>query len=233
MSKIALISDVHGNLQALKEVIKVLEKESPDIWICLGDIVGYGPHPSECINLIRGKNMICVLGNHDAGVAGLLNLKHFRNPNQRLIQLTKELLSTEEIDWLKSLPLSVTQDDWLAVHASPIEPEKWKYLDSAFTVRSVLQEIEQKLCFIGHTHKPALVSDSFGVKEFSRGNKFLINPGSVGQSRDGDYRASCSFIDTSRWIYKNLRIEYDTEPVLTSLMKLGFTRSESNHLMKL
>ncbi len=138
MPKIALISDVHANVHALKEVIKVLDKENPDYWLCLGDIVGYGPNPSECIRIIREMNMICVLGNHDAGVAGLISLNHFRNPNQKLIQLTKELLSDEELLWLKSLPLTVSRDGWTAAHASPIEPEKWKYVDSAFTVRSIL-----------------------------------------------------------------------------------------------
>lgn len=233
MSKIALISDIHGNLPALEAVLKELGKRNPDIWICLGDIVGYGPYPSECIDIIREKNMMCVLGNHDAGVAGLLSLKHFRNPNQRLIELTKTLLTTEQLKWLKNLPLIVEEDDWVAAHASPINPQKWKYIDSAFTARDILTKINKKICFIGHTHRPSIVSSKIGLNNFSQNSSYLINPGSVGQSRDHDYRASCTILDLNKWDYENIRIEYNTEPVLTALMKLGFSRNESNHLLKL
>tara|TARA_R110000868_G_scaffold383578_12_gene650770 strand:- start:20134 stop:20835 length:702 start_codon:yes stop_codon:yes gene_type:complete len=233
MPKIALISDVHGNLQALHSVMEKLEKEKPDFWLCLGDIVGYGPYAKDCISLIREKKMVCVQGNHDGGVTGTVSLNHFRNPNRKLIEITKELLSKDEIDWLKSIPFIEEGNGWVAAHASPINPEKWRYIDSAYVVRDILQKIEQPLCFIGHTHKPVIVSDSFIVKEFKKGHKYLINPGSVGQSRDGDYRASASIVDTDNWVYKNYRVEYETEPMLTGLMKLGFSRSEANHLLKL
>ncbi len=233
MPKIALLSDIHGNLQALNLVIEKLEKEKPDYWLCLGDIVGYGPNPKECISVIRQKNMLCVQGNHDCGITGSVSLKHFRNPNRKLIEITKKQLSKEEIEWLASNPFVIKRDGWIAAHASPINPQKWKYIDSAFIGRDILEKIDQSICFIGHTHKPAIVSNSFRVKEFQKGYKFLINPGSVGQSRDGDYRASCSVVDTENWIYKNFRVEYETEPILTGLTKLGFTRDEANHLLKL
>ncbi|MEQ9265256.1 MAG: metallophosphoesterase family protein [Balneolaceae bacterium] len=232
MSKIAIISDIHGNLAALEAVLEKLEKENPDIWLCLGDIVGYGPYPKECIDLVRKKDCICVLGNHDAGVAGLLSIKHFRNPNQRLIELTKTLIDDDQMEWLKSLPMKIDTEIWTAVHASPIEPHKWKYLDSAFTVRKVLETIEQKICFVGHTHRPSIVSNRIGINTFRSGLKYIINPGSVGQSRDDDYRASCSIVDVHNWKYENFRIEYDNETTRTALMKLGFSRDESLRLLK-
>jgi putative phosphoesterase len=231
MSKIALISDVHGNLMALQKAIKTLEEYSPDIWICLGDLVGYGPFPKECIDLVRSKEMYCVLGNHDAGVIGKVPLRHFRKPNRTLIELTKKLISEDDKKWLASLPYTIVKEDWIAVHASPIKPERWEYIESAFTARNLLNNISQKFCFVGHTHKPVLVSDKIGNNEFKTGNKYLINPGSIGQSRDGDYRASCAFIDTKDWTYENIRISFDIEPVLTSLVKLGFSRNESQRLM--
>lgn len=234
MPKIALISDVHSNLPALERVIEELEKESPDLWVCLGDIVGYGPFPSECIDLVRQKKMQCVYGNHDAGVVGTLSLKHFRNPNQKLIELTKSLISKDQLDWLESLPLIIESDNnWMAAHASPINPENWVYIDSAFKGREVLGKIEYDICFVGHTHKPSVVSNRIGLNRFVKGGKYLINPGSVGQSRDEDYRASCAIIDTDNWKYKNFRVEYDTEQVLTALMKLGFNRKECNRLLKI
>ncbi len=233
MPRIALISDPHANLPALRAVVKTLEKEKPDIWLCLGDLVGYGPYPSECIDLIRHKGMLCIKGNHDAGVINELTLKHFRDPNRTLIAKTRELITDEQFSWLRELPLTIEKDNWIAAHASPMEPSSWKYVESAFTAREILKFIKVPLCFVGHTHKPAIVSDSFGAVKFRKGTKFLINPGSVGQSRDGDYRASCALIDTDEWTYSNFRVDFDLEEVLTGLMKLGFSRSDAYHMMKL
>lgn len=232
MPKIALISDVHANLSALKEVISKLGQFSPDQWVCLGDIVGYGPEPNACIDLIREKDMQCVLGNHDAGVAGLLSLNHFRNPNRRLIEQTSKLISPENHNWLSELPLVIEEKEWMAAHASPVEPNQWRYLESAFTVREILKAIKPKYCFVGHTHKPVLVSDQFGKRGISEEGKYLINPGSVGQSRDDDYRASCGLLDTEKNEYHNFRLEFDIEHTITSLIKLGYSFEEAKHLMR-
>lgn len=233
MAKIALLSDIHGNLTALEAVIEQLKPEQPDIWLCLGDIVGYGGQPAACIELIRELGMVCVKGNHDAGVTGELSIKHFRNPNRRLIELTRDkLLSKDQIEWLKKLPLIREGGDWVAAHASPVEPEKWKYLESAFTARAVLEQQEQRLCFIGHTHKSVLVSTKFGIREYDPSNKFLINPGSVGQPRDGDYRASCMMVDIDSDYLKPIRVKYEKEPELTALQQLGFSRNEAQHLLR-
>lgn len=232
MPKIALLSDIHGNLSALKNVIQVLEKEQPDQWICLGDLVGYGPFPGECIDLVREKEMIVVKGNHDAGVTGELTLKHFRNPNRKLIEITQNELSRDQISWLQSLPFTVENSEWISVHASPIEPESWEYVQSAFRARALLNNIEQNICFIGHTHRPAIISNQLGVQQFKKGYKYIINPGSVGQSRDGDYRASCALIDTQNYTYKNIRLEFDQEENLSSLMKKGFSRNDAHNLLR-
>lgn len=232
MPRIALLSDVHGNLSALKKVIAVLEEQNPDVWVCLGDVVGYGPFPEECITLVREKNMRCVKGNHDAGVTGELTSKFFRNPNRRLIELTRKEISTESMEWLKSLPYTIEENQWMAVHASPEKPEKWEYVESAIRARNILNSLSVSFCFVGHTHKPVLVADKFGVRTMQEGAKYLINPGSVGQSRDGDYRASCALVDTDNFRYKNFRLEFDMEENLTALMKKGFSRKEAVQLMK-
>lgn len=237
MSKIAIISDVHANLPALKAVVQRLEKEQPEEWLCLGDLVGYGPHPKECIKLIREKDIRCIKGNHDAGVTGELSLKVFRNPNRKLIELSQSLLEEKDIQWLRELPLTLTGSthghSWMAAHASPVHPTEWNYLESAFTIRPILQDLEQDLCFVGHTHRPALVTDTIGLNQLSNGHKALINPGSVGQSRDGDPRASCGLLDLNAFTWQNFRVEYDINPVLNDLEKLGFSRRESEHLMQI
>ena len=233
MSKIALISDIHGNLPALEVVLRELDRHNPDTWLCLGDIVGYGPFPAECIEIIRERRIPTIMGNHDAGVSGKLTLKHFRNPNKKLIELTRTLLSTSQLDWLKKLPYKLTDTNtWVASHASPIDPEKWIYLDSAIKARKVLADIDVPLCFVGHTHIPAVVSSQIGNLAFVKGNKYLVNPGSVGQSRDDDSRASCCLIDTDSWEIKNFRLEYNIEKVLHGLNKLGFDRGEAHRLLR-
>lgn len=232
MAKIAIISDLHGNLEALKAVVTRLKEEKPDEWLCLGDLVGYGPFSNECIELVKEMDMKCVKGNHDAGVTGELSINHFRNPNRKLIEITKKVLSQESINWLKSLPLVVAGDNWIAAHSHPLEPNSWKYVDSAFIAREILGNCDKDFCLIGHTHKPAIVSDRLGINSIHKGSKYLINPGSVGQSRDGDFRASCAVLNITTFEYKNIRVEFDIEPALSGLMKLGFSRKEADHMMR-
>lgn len=233
MPKIAIISDIHGNLSALESVISALKEKKPDEWLCLGDIVGYGPNPSECIDIIIDMKIPTVLGNHDAGVAELFSLKYFRNPNRRLLKLSRDLIHEEQLKWLKQLPLIIYGDNWVAAHASPIKPENWKYLESAIEIRKMLGSIKEQFCFVGHTHIPSIVPEKLGIKEIINGSKYLINPGSVGQSRDHDYKASCAILDTDNNEFEFVRIDYDVESVLSNIMRLGFTSAEANQLMRI
>lgn len=233
MALLALISDVHGNLPALEAVLKKIDAYKPDQLICLGDLVGYGPFPSECIDILKDRNIPTVMGNHDAGVSGRLTIKHFRNPNRKLIQQTQKLLTNEQLDWLRELPVTLKENNkWLAVHATPVDPLKWGYVDSAIKARKILTTIDTQLCFVGHTHIPFVVSSQIGIHGFIRDHKYLINPGSVGQSRDEDFRASFCLIDTEKWEIKMERVAYNIENVLTGLTDLGFSRRESHLLLR-
>ncbi|MBO6573718.1 MAG: metallophosphoesterase family protein [Balneola sp.] len=232
MAKLAVISDVHGNLPALEAVLEDLDKLTLDQCICLGDIVGYGPFSSECIDLFIERRIPTVLGNHDAGVCGRLSLNHFRDPNRKLIGIIKRSLGFSQMEWLRNLPLIIKDENWLAVHAEPIRPERWMYVDSAIKARKILTEIDQQLCFVGHTHIPGMVSGQIGVLGFKSEYKYLINPGSVGQSRDDDFRASYCLLDTDNWEISFKRVSYNTEKVLTGLNKLGFSRSDSHRLLR-
>ncbi|MEO9885120.1 MAG: metallophosphoesterase family protein [Balneola sp.] len=232
MSKLALISDVHGNLPALEAVLKRIDQQAPDQWLCLGDLVGYGPFPSECIEIIRERNIPTLLGNHDAGVSGRVSLNHFKNPNRKLIEITQGILNQNQINWLRELPLCIEEPGWIAAHAEPLQPNKWTYVDSAIKARKILTEIDQQLCFVGHTHLPGIVSGKIGVTDFNREHKYLINPGSVGQSRDDDFRASFCIINFENWTISYERVEYNTEKVITGLNNLGFSRAESHRLLR-
>ncbi|MEQ8578092.1 MAG: metallophosphoesterase family protein [Balneola sp.] len=234
MTRIAIISDIHANLPALEAVFLELDKYKPDKWLCLGDIVGYGPYPSECIDLIKERKIQTVLGNHDAGVAGIIGLNHFRDPNRKLIALTRKKLSKDQLEWLKELPVKIenTKENYVAVHASPIEPLKWAYVDSAIKARKIIDKLNHKICFVGHTHMPAIVADRIGVMNFEKDYRYLINPGSVGQSRDGDYRASCMLLDIEKGSIETLRVEYPIEKVLSKLIDLGFSSREAHQLLR-
>ncbi len=234
MPKIALISDIHANLQALEMVLNHLDEQQPDYWVCLGDIVGYGGQPAECVSLLMERDFYRVKGNHDAGVTGELSLKHFREPNRSLIAKTKELLNPKQIEWLKNAPLKIenSEDKWVAAHASPMEPDKWTYLESAFTVRAILSEQKATFCFVGHTHQPSLVSDRIGLHKIIKDHKYLINPGSVGQSRDKDYRASCGLLDTDQMNYHNYRLDYDISLTVRELKSMNYNREDIYRLMR-
>lgn len=234
MSKLVLISDIHANLPAFEAVLDDLNSIQYDSIICLGDIVGYGPHPTECISLIKELKIQCVKGNHDAGVSGELTERHFRNPNRSLIKQTREMLTDKDLKWLRNMPYTLTSDEneWFAVHASPNNPTRWEYLESAIKIRGLLKNVDYKFCLIGHTHIPAFVSQKFGEKSIQDNGKYLINPGSIGQSRDGDYRASYCILDTQQNTLDFKRVEYNLEKVVNDLEMLGFSRKDAEHLMR-
>ena len=136
--KLALISDIHANTEALKAVLSKLDELAPDKIICLGDLVGYGPFPNECIELIRQREIPVVLGNHDAAITGAQSLDLFRDPNRSLLKWTIDQITPENFSFLKELPLTLNFDNWIAAHASPSDPHKWPYMDSAVKCRKLV-----------------------------------------------------------------------------------------------
>ena len=231
--KLGIISDIHGNLPALQECMDLLEKEQTDSIICLGDTVGYGPYPNECLDVLRERSIPSVLGNHDAGAIGELTLKFFREPNASLLKWTREELTAANRTFLTNLPFIMEHEDWIAAHASPIHPARWKYLRSAVTCRSILDEIDKDICFVGHTHIPGVVANEIGIFSLQKGYKFVINPGSVGQSRDEDQRASCGIFDTEAFTYKNYRVEYEVKDTLRGYQRIGIGDEDARRLLHL
>lgn len=239
--KIALISDVHGNLPALRAVLQRLEGLKPDLTLCLGDLVGYGPEPTACIRLVREMGFPCVLGNHDAAVCGKLALSAFREPNRSLLQWTSDTLVEEDTAWLRSLPLIRTSESaaedtggaWVMCHATPMHPERWERLDSAITCRKVLASVPQRFVFAGHTHVPSVVADELGVFGLEPGYRYWINPGAVGQSRDGDPRACFGLLDTDASSYVHHRVSYDTNLTLAAFHEIGIDPPVARKLLNL
>ena len=207
---LAIISDLHANLSATEACLKHIDDLGITDIICLGDLVGYGPSPNEVVDLIRERKIKTVLGNHDFGALGMLGLDFFRDPNRSVLRWTSQVLTEENRVYLKNSPMTIESGKtWIAAHASPVNPTRWRYLDSALDVRRLLADIEHNVVFVGHTHKPALVPGQLGVFGFKEGFSYVINPGSVGQSRDGDKRASFCVVDFENYTYQNYRLEYD------------------------
>ena len=246
--KLALISDIHGNYPALKAALEQLDNLSIDAWLCLGDLVGYGPFPEECVTEIRKRNIPTLMGNHDAGVVGRMPLEAFKEPNRSVLEASQSMLSEENLSFLKQMPLMLTSDEfsqasgeqisfaypWLATHASPVEPGKWEYLDSAIRCREVLQEFPAyDFIFVGHTHRPALVPDKLGTFGMKKGNRYLMNPGSIGQPRDEDKRSSIMVLDMENYRYENIRIDYNVEDTIEGYKAMGISKRHARRLLNL
>jgi predicted phosphodiesterase len=231
--RIALISDLHANLEATEAVFHELDRIRPDYTLCLGDLIGYGPSPNEVVSIIRERGIDTLLGNHDAVCGGRLPLDFFREPNRTMLKKTLDLLTPENHDWLKSRPLILESEKWTAAHASPLHPESWTYLDSSVKCHQLLREVDKQYVFVGHTHRGGVVANEFGVFGLKPGYKYVINPGSVGQSRDTDPRASWMMIDLENMTCDHRKVSYDTAETLQKCLKLGFDETQSKRLLAL
>ena len=210
----AIISDIHSNLEALTTVLVEIGKQNVDEIICLGDVVGYGANPDEVAELVRSEAKYTVRGNHDDALFSDTTFSSINSFAKLAITYNSGLLSDQNKEWLRDLPMSHKLDKILLVHACPSEPKSWKYIFTKAEAEVELSSFEEKICLIGHTHMPVVFSlkDTGGISSSSEGMghvKELINVGSVGQPRDGDNRASFGIVDTGNFTYSNFRVEYD------------------------
>ncbi len=227
--RILLISDVHANLAALEAVIK--DAGTFDrIW-CLGDVVGYGPQPNECIERLREFDLVCLAGNHDLGVVGKAGLWDFGQGARETIFWTRHWLSTANHEWISSLPstVMVLEPGITLAHGSPRNPT-WEYIAEEEIAARNLEFIETYVGLNGHTHvpvifrkpwdEPKVLAERLPVNEPIRmtRDRMLINPGSVGQPRDEDARAAYALIDLDTMLLTHRRVQYDVS-LTQNLMK--------------
>jgi len=227
----AIIADVHANLTAFAAVLKDIEQRGgmDEIW-CLGDTVGYGPDPHECIALLRQQRHVCVAGNHDWGAIGKVNIADFNPDAAAACQWTTQQLSPEDIRYLENLPLTLERDDFTLVHGSPREPI-WEYLTSTSIALQNFNFFQSPYCLVGHSHVPLVFRDEDGACSFNKWttniglalgqNRLIINPGGVGQPRDGDPRASYAIYDTENRQLRLYRVPYDIETTQHKMMEGG------------
>lgn len=217
--RVAVVSDIHGNRQAFEAVLEEIEESScQELW-CLGDLVGYGADPDVCVELARDHAAICLAGNHDLVVRGDLPLEEFSRGAAVAAQWTQQTISAQTLAYLQDLEPKWLEEDVGLYHASPRDPV-WEYVLSPLQAELCLDVQEHRVCLIGHSHVALSFSRSEGspatgqTREANQelevaAGEWLINPGSVGQPRDGDPRAAWLELDTSAWRATFRRTEYD------------------------
>ena len=216
---IAIISDVHSNLEALTKAIDIIDSRSVDEIVCLGDIVGYGADPNECVDLVRRRCNTVIKGNHDDAVVDLTAAEDFTDNARSAILWTRKQITEENLDYLRSLSLVHRKKDMVFVHSSPCEPEEWNYIFDEDTAARAFRCFSEPLCFIGHTHMPMIFSPNGIASAITRNERTLINVGSIGQPRDRNTDLSFGIFDTGTWTYENIRSPYDMETAAGKILK--------------
>lgn len=229
--KYALLADIHSNLEALTAVLEDIDMHSTteELWI-LGDIVGYGPDPGACIKLLRSRKHIAVSGNHDVFCTGKLDCRYLLNPEAATAcRWTAKVLSPEDIEYLNGLPEVIERDDFMLVHGSPRDP-LWEYVMSQSIALINFDYFRTKYCLAGHSHMPMVfkldengtcinlpLSETIGVVLGK--DKMIVNPGGVGQPRDGDPRASYAIYDSEARMIRLHRVAYDIKLTQQKMVK--------------
>lgn len=213
-----IFSDIHANLPALEAVLESMKANGVERRVCLGDIVGYGASPNECVELTRESADVCILGNHDSVAIRWDSDVGFNPYAKKAIEWTQENLNESSKQYLRSLPYMYEENDVCFVHASPMSPADWIYITDLEDALDAFDHFGERHCFVGHTHSPVIVAMrdgeipkviETGFYRLEDGERLLMNVGSVGQPRDRDSRASYCLYDTEAQTVKLVRLEYD------------------------
>ncbi len=214
----AFFADVHGNLEALEEVVGDFSRQGVTRSFFIGDAVGYGPSPNECLKIITELTEVRLLGNHDEAALENSVPNEFNKHARTAIFWTRENLTTESRTMLQSFTITETIDEFRLVHASPAEPRRWDYILNPVDAAAAFRNFTESACFIGHTHQPGIFQKT--KRPHLKGTpaedlvldpqtRYLINVGSVGQPRDGDSRACYVLYDPDTRHLKYRRVPYD------------------------
>ena len=223
--KVALLSDIHANLQALDAVLA--DMPSVDDVVCLGDVVGYGGDPKSCLDRVRDAGWLVLAGNHDRACTDPAALGWFNDQAAAVVRWTMEVLDESRLSWLDGLPEQAIDGDVLYVHGSPRSPT-YEYVMDYETAAENLLLIGQRLCFHGHTHIPGVFHGQAGEMRHDYEEGFfklrgpaLVNPGSVGQPRDGNPDASYVIWDAEHKMLEFRRVPYDREGAKRAILDAG------------
>jgi predicted phosphodiesterase len=226
----AVFSDVHGNLQALRRVLERMEELGAERRLCLGDTVGYGGNPRECVEEVRRAADRSVAGNHDQAALGLTDLGGFHVQAQTAALWSGRVLDPDHRLYLAGLPLLLDEAGITCVHSSPWEPSEWHYILGRPDADTAFEFLDGAVCLVGHSHVPmAAVRRGSGPSDVAPltelhledGARYILNPGSVGQPRDGDPRASFLLLDTESARVRIERVPYEVRDAQRAILEAG------------
>lgn len=242
--KYGIFGDVHGNLEALEAVLADMEEQGVTHPLCLGDLVGYNANSAECVEIVRSLGCPVVRGNHDEVVVQARTLSSFSPDARKSLEFARGQLSPGQMNFLRRLPLVQREAQWTLVHATLDGPENWGYITTRLEAQTSFFYQQTPLCFVGHTHRPGAFVKEREVRplEFRQvdvhperskvARKFLFNVGSVGQPRDGDWRAAYAIFDPSENVVDLRRLNYNLEKTASKIQKAGLPESLYKRLFK-
>ena len=219
--RIAIISDIHANLEALRKALKIIDTKNVDHLYCLGDVVGYGADPNECIALLRERGVSCIIGNHDKAVLNPDAAADLNRFARQAIEWTARQLTAEHLEFLAQLPYIIVEHNCTFVHASPDQPEEWNYIITAHDAQENFQFFTTPVCWVGHTHRSGVYCEDLKSTNVEKGKRYIINVGSIGQPRNGDSRLSFGIFDVDRWEYEHVVSEYNIETARKKIIDAG------------
>jgi predicted phosphodiesterase len=234
--RVAILSDIHGNLEALHVVMSFIEENDIDDIYCLGDIVGYGPNPNECVELISEKCSKVVIGNHDHAALGLTSTEYFNDFAKISTYWTSINLTSDNKEYLLSLDFTQNSENYLLVHSTPSEPVMWHYIISEMDAKHEFRQFKQKICFIGHSHFPIIFYKSGYSREqrvnLDQSNKYIVNVGSVGQPRDGNPKTCFCVYNTEIEEIEYIRLDYEIDKTREKIVRAGLPVFLADRLLK-
>lgn len=227
--RLLIISDIHANLAAFEAVLENAEGEWERIW-CLGDVIGYGPEPNECLALLREHDHLTLTGNHDWAVLDKLDINSFNHEARKAIHWTREKITEETRAYLAEQPPMLVKEPFTLAHASPRQPV-WEYIMDQGTALVNFDYFDTAFCLVGHTHSPVIFEELDAIRANVRqaaygepmplAGRLIINPGSVGQPRDSDPRAAYALLDTEEMTWEQRRVDYPIEVTQQKMRKAG------------
>ena len=237
----AILGDIHANLSALESVLEALEGEAIDQVLQVGDVVGYGAAPEECIRALQERGATVVKGNHDAACAGELDTRLFNAPAKAAVDFTRACLSSEDLQWLADLPLVHSNDDCVLAHGTLPDPARFDYIQKTSEAEPSLDLLDRPVAFLGHTHVPVTIMRLIESPErtsytidreinLDETTVALVNVGSVGQPRDEDSRAAFAIYDTTTQRVEIRRTEYDIEREASRIVRAGLPKMLADRL---
>lgn len=237
----AILGDIHANIAALDAVLDAVDEAGVDQIIQVGDVVGYGSSPVECIERMRERDALVVKGNHDGACTGEVDARTFNDAAREAVDYHRSLLSREDLKWLMQLPYTASTPHCSVSHGTLHKPELFDYIQRPEDADASFEVLERPVCFLGHTHRPVTLmrlhdaphrtSYTFSERfDLGQAMAAFVNVGSVGQPRDDDPRAAWAIYDSKAHVIEVMRVEYDIEREADQIIRAGLPKILADRL---